>query len=116
MTTALVITVLLLMSINMKHVPSSRGSKSPRQLPKQDTTAKKAAPTERSVRRVWKSCAEAEEANRMLKVLKSEGRGTAGVEAYSRGRAGKERWENRGEPGREQVVIEEMSSRIVMSR
>ena len=40
----------------------------------------------------------------MLKVLVSEGMGTGGVEAYSRSRAGRERWVDRGEVGRMQVV------------
>ena len=112
MTTILILIIVLSMSINMNNVHSSNGPRPNKQVPESEATAKQAASTERSVRRVWKNCAEAEEANRMLKILESEGRGTAGVEAYSRGRAGKERWENRGEPGRVQVVREEMSSRI----
>ena len=40
----------------------------------------------------------------MLKVLVSGGMGTGGVEAYSHSRAGRERWVDRGEVGRMQVV------------
>ena len=53
--------------------------------------------------------------NNLLTSQVSEGRGTDKVEAYSRGRAGRERWEDRGEAGRLQVVKEEMLSRIANS-
>ena len=111
MTTSVILFLVLSLSTVMKYSTPSQDSQYNRE-PRSGTTAKNAAPTERSIRRIWKNCTEAEEANRMLKILVSEGRGTGGVEAYSRGRAGRERWENRGEPGRVQVVKEEMSSRI----
>ena len=111
MTTSVILFVVLSLSTVMNNSTPSQGSQYSRGS-RPGTTAKNAAPTERSIRRIWKNCTEAEEANRMLKILVSEGRGTGGVEAYSRGRAGRERWEDRGEVGRLQVVKEEMLSRI----
>ena len=99
---------LITMNISAQAPRTSQG-------PGGEPTVKNTALTERSVRRIWKNCVEAEEANNMLNVLVSEGRGTDKVEAYSRGRAGRERWEDRGEAGRLQVVKEEMLSRIANS-
>ena len=78
-------------------------------------TANNAAVTERSVRRLWEKCMEAEEANRMLKKVVEEGVWTNCVEAYSRSKAGRERWVNRGEEGRVQVARDEMKSRVLDS-
>ena len=112
MTTSIILIIVLSLSIIMKNGNSSQATQSTRRVPGRGYTAINAAPTERSVRRTWKNCVEAEEANRMLKNLVSEGRATGGVEAYSWGRAGKERWADRGEAGRVQVMKEEMLSRV----
>ena len=112
MTTCVILIIVLSLSTNMKNGNSSQATQSTRRVPGCGYTATNAAPTERSVRRTWKNCVEAEEANRMLKILVSEGRATGGVEAYSWGRAGQERWADRGESGRVQVMKEEMLSRI----
>ena len=68
-------------------------------------TVKDAAQTERSVKRTWEKCTEAEEVNRLFKKLLAEGVGTDSIEKYSRSKAGREKWVNRGEEGRKQVVI-----------
>ena len=70
---------------------------------------------ERTVRKVWDKCMKAEEANRMLKRLVREGVWTNGVEAFSHTKAGKEKWANREEPGRREVCVEEVSSRVADS-
>ena len=54
---------------------------------------------------VWIKCTEAEESNRMLKRLISARVGTNTIEFYSYCGAGRERWSNRGEEGRKQVVV-----------
>ena len=110
MTTNVIIT-LLLMSKSTNMISSAQAPVTSRG-PRAESTVKNTALTERSIRRIWKNCVEAEEANNMLKILVSEGRGTEKVEVYSRGRAGRERWEDRGEAGRLKVVKEEMLSRI----
>ena len=60
-------------------------------------------------------CTEAEETNRMLKRLESEGVGNNVIEDYSHSKAGRERWVNRGEEGRKQWVLEEIKSRVLDS-
>ena len=80
-----------------------------------DTTAKNAAMTERTVRKVWERCMKAEETNRMLKKLVGEGAWTNSVEAYSHAKAGKAKWVNRGELGRRQVCVDEIKSRVTDS-
>ena len=80
-----------------------------------DTTAKNAAMTERTVRKVWERCMKAEETNRMLKKLVGEGVWTNSVEAYSHAKAGKAKWVNRGELGRRQVCVDEIRSRVTDS-
>ena len=79
------------------------------------TTAKNAALTERTVRKVWERCMKAEEANRMLKKLVREGVWTNSVEAYSHAKAGKAKWANRGELGRRKVCVDEIQSRVTDS-
>ena len=83
MTTSVILLLVLSLSTVMKYSTPSQGPQYIRG-PRSGITAQNAAPTERSVRRIWKNCTEAEEANKMLKILVSEGRGTGGVEAYSR--------------------------------
>ena len=80
-----------------------------------EVTAEDAASTERSMRRVWIKCTEAEETNRMLKRLVEARVGTNAVEAYSYCNAGREKWLNRGEEGRKQVVVDELNSRVLDS-
>ena len=80
-----------------------------------EVTAEDAASTERSMRRAWIKCTEAEESNRMLKRLVSARVGTNAIESYSYCGAGRERWRNRGEEGRKQVVVEELQSRVLDS-
>jgi hypothetical protein len=101
----LVLQIAIQLSIKMKSFSSTNSN----------VTANNAAVTERSVRRLWKKCMEAEEANRMLKKLVAEGVWTNCVEAYSRSKAGRERWVNRGEEGRVQVAGDEMKSRVLDS-
>ena len=73
-----------------------------------DSTVANTAKTERSVRVAWEKCVDAEEANRMFKKLLAEGVGTDKIECYSRSKAGREKWVNRGEEGRKQVVLDEV--------
>ena len=53
--------------------------------------------------------------NRMLKRLVSARVVTNAIESYSYCGAGRERWRNRGEGGRKQVVVEELQSRVLDS-
>ena len=62
----------------------------------EETASNSAAKTERSLRRVWIKCTEAEETNRKLKKLKLAKVGTNAIEAYSRSKAGRDKWVNRG--------------------
>ena len=80
-----------------------------------DVTVKNTAKTERSVKKAWEKCTEAEEANRMFKKLLAEGVGTDSIESYSHSKSGREKWVNRGEEGRKQVVLDEVKSRILDS-
>ena len=51
----------------------------------------------------------------MLKFAVAVGVWTNAVEAYSHGNAGRGRWENRGEEGRQQVAKEEMLEQSLQS-
>ena len=82
---------------------------------KSKVTAEDAAKTERSVRRVWIKCTEAEETNRMLKRLVVTKVGTNAIEAYSHSKVGWDKWVNRGEEGRKQVVLDQLQSRVLYS-
>ena len=82
MTTNVIVKILLLMSTSTNMISSAQAPVTSRG-PRAESTVKNTALTERSVRRIWKNCVEAEEANNMLKVLVSEGRGTDKVEAYA---------------------------------
>ena len=96
----LLLSVVILMSnIEMKNLDSI-----------EETASNSAAKTERSLRRVWIKCTEAEETNRKLKKLIAAKVGTNAIEAYSRSRAGRDKWANRGEEGRKQVVLDELES------
>ena len=75
-----------------------------------------AAKTERMLRNIWEKCTKAEETNRMLSNLVGEGVWTNCVEDYSWTKAGRERWESRGEVGRRKVLTEEMENRVADSR
>ena len=59
-----------------------------------------AATTERSLRRLWMKSTRAEETDRMLGRLLSEGIWTNEIEANSWKAAGRKKWENRSKEGR----------------
>ena len=79
------------------------------------TVRKVTATTESSLRKAWVKCIEAEEVNRMFHKLLAEGVGTDKIECASRNKEGREKWRNRGEEGRKQVVQEEVRTRIMDS-
>jgi hypothetical protein len=81
----------------------------------EETASNSAAKTERSLRRVWVKCTEAEETNRKLKKLKLARVGTNAIEAYSHSKARRDKWVNRGEEGRKQVVVDELESIVLDS-
>ena len=95
----LLLSVILLSKIKMNNLESI-----------EETANSSAAKTERSLRRVWIKCTEAEETNRKLKKLIVAKVGTNAIEAHSRSRAGRDKWVNRGEEGRKQVVMDELES------
>ena len=99
MTTILLITILTLLSINLKMFNLS-----------EDTVIKSTAQTERSIRRLWIKCTEAEETNRKIKKLILAKVGTATIEEMSRSKTGRAKWVNRGEGGRKQVVLNELET------
>ena len=75
------------------------------------TVRKVTAMTESSLRKAWVKCIEAEEVNRMFQKLLAEGVGTDKIECASRNKEGREKWRNRGEEGRKQVVQDEVRTR-----
>ena len=79
------------------------------------TVRKVTAMTESSLRKAWVKCIEAEEVNRMFQKLLAEGVGTDKIECASRNKEGREKWRNRGEEGRKQVVQDEVRTRIMDS-
>ena len=76
------------------------------------TVRKLTAMTESSLRKAWVKCIEAEEVNRMFNKLLV---GTDQLECASHSKVGREKWRNRGEEGRKQVVYDELKTRILDS-
>ena len=69
------------------------------------TVLSSTAMTDSSLKKAWVKCVKAEEANRYFKKLLAEGVGTNQIECASRSKAGRVKWENRGEEGRKQVIL-----------
>ena len=80
--------------------------------PNVPTVFNNTAKTESSMMKAWEKCIEAEEVNLMFKKLLAEGVGTDQIECESRSKAGRAKWQNRGEEGRRQVVCDEVRTRI----
>ena len=77
-----------------------------------DTANNSAAQIERSVRRVWIKCTEAEKTNRKDQEADCGQGGTSVIEVQGRSKAGKAKWVNRGEEGRKQAVMDELESTL----
>ena len=79
------------------------------------TVSSNTALTDSSLEKAWMKCVQAEEANSYFKKLLAEGVGTNQIEYASRSKAGRAKWENRGEEGRRKVVSSDIEALIVDS-
>ena len=79
------------------------------------TVSANTAPTESSLKKAWVKCMQAEEANNYFKKLLAEGVGTNQIEYSSKSKAGRAKWENRGEEGRKQIVSNEVKTLVLDS-